>query len=468
MIPAGKRDSVTRALDEEGIDFALTEETSGRDYVAVASFPLPTSAVEPVLERLRDAGLERDAYTVVVDAETVISRRFDRLEARYEEENGNGAEGERIAREELLARAEELATGTRAYVVMTVVSSLIATAGLMLDSPAVVVGSMVIAPLIGPAMAASVGTVLDDHDLFARGVRLQALGLALAVGSAGLFALLLRFTLLVPPGTDVLTIPQIRERLAPDFLSLAVALGAGVAGVVSLSTGVSSALVGVMIAVALIPPAATVGIALAWGFPMAAAGSGVLLLVNVLSINLAALAVLWYAGYRPDDWLRTGGARSATVKRGATLLLAIAVLSTFLGGVTFNTYQNATLEEGVRDDVAAALNDSAPSATLVSVELTGEEATVFGRPDHVVVTVGVPPDGAPVGLARTLDDTVSLRTNREMTVEVRYLTVEDTRPGGNGSGSEIGPGDGEGSVPPVASASTPLRPSASTLLRPVV
>jgi uncharacterized membrane protein len=110
---------------------------------------------------------------------------------------------------------------------MTNVSALIATAVLLLDLPAVVVRSVVIAPLIGPAMAASVGTVLDEEPLFVRGMRPQALGLVLAVGSAALFGLLLRFSPLIPPGTDVLAIPQVRERLAPDVLSLAVALGAG-------------------------------------------------------------------------------------------------------------------------------------------------------------------------------------------------------------------------------------------------
>jgi uncharacterized hydrophobic protein (TIGR00341 family) len=444
MIPAGKRDAVVGVLDDEGIDFALTEEVSGREYVAVASFPLPTSAVEPVLERLRAAGLERDAYTVVVDAETVVSRRYERLERRYAAENGNGPGSERIAREELAAAAEDLVAGPRAYVVMTVVSSLIATAGLLLDSPAVVVGSMVIAPLIGPAMAASVGTVLDDETLFVRGVRLQALGLALAVGSAALFALLLRFSLLIPPGTDVLAVPQVRERLAPDVLSLAVALGAGVAGVVSLSTGVSSALVGVMIAVALIPPAATVGIALAWGSPVAAAGSAVLVLVNVLSINLAALAVLWYAGYRPSRWFDADDARAALATRIAVLVVAIAVLSVFLGGVTYDSYRTAALEESAREEVRATLVGTAPEATLVSLELAGREVPTFGRPDHLVVTVGVPPGDPPTGLAPAIDRAVSAAVDREMTVEVRYVAVEDTRPDGAASGAGAGAGGGAG------------------------
>jgi hypothetical protein len=195
MVPAGKREAVLGVLDEEDVDYALSDETSGRDYTAVVTFPLPTSAVEPILDRLREVGIERNAYTVVIQAETVVSKRFEALEERYEsgddEESGNG---NRIAREELVARAGEMAPTVRPYVLMTAVSAIVATAGLLLDSPAVVVGSMVIAPLIGPAMAASVGTVVDDPELALRGVKLQALGGVVAVGAATALALLIRTT----------------------------------------------------------------------------------------------------------------------------------------------------------------------------------------------------------------------------------------------------------------------------------
>ena len=80
-----------------------------------------------------------------------------------------------------------------------------------------------------------------------------------------------------------------REHVTPDFLSLIIAVGAGIAGIVSLMTGVSAAIVGVMIAVALIPPAATVEIGLAWGQPFVSVGSAVLLLVNVLSAFLGGV-----------------------------------------------------------------------------------------------------------------------------------------------------------------------------------
>jgi uncharacterized hydrophobic protein (TIGR00341 family) len=418
-VPTGKRDAVLGALDEEDIDFVVTEETSGREFTAVVYFPLPAEAVEPVLESLRQAGLDEDAYTVVLDANTVISRRFEALEERYAEEEDE----DRIAREELRAAASDLAPGTGVYTLMTVVSAVIATAGLLLDSPAVVVGSMVIAPLLGPAMAAAVGTVVDDADLFARGVKLQALGLTVAVLAAAVFAALVKAANLVPPGLTVTAIPEVRERLAPDFLSLVVALGAGVAGVVSLSTGVSTALVGVMIAVALIPPAATVGIALAWGLPVAGASAAVLALVNGLSINLAAISVLWYQGYRPENWFREEEARAATLKRAAVLLAGILVLSAFLGGVTLASVQNAGFEQTVREESAAALDGNGALSVLdVRVEYAGPAP--FRSPDRVIVTVGHPVGTTREGLAADLGRRIRAATDRDVTVEVRYVAVE--------------------------------------------
>ncbi len=424
MIPAGKRAAVVRALDEEGIDYVITDETSGREYTAVATFPLPTAAVEPVLDRLREAGIDERTYTVIVAAETVISRRFDALEAEYAEESERGED--RISTQELRTKANGLVSGIETYVLMTVLSAVIATAGLLLDSPATVVGSMVIAPLIGPAMSAAVGTVVDDDGLFKRGVRLQALGVVLAIGSAAAFAALLRAANLVPPGLDPLTLAEVSERLAPNVLVLAVALGAGVAGIVSLMTGVSAALVGVMIAVALIPPAAAVGIGIAFTIPRLALGAGVLVLVNVLSINLAALVMLWYEGYRPKRWFREDEARSALIKRAAVLVAAIALLSVFLGGVTYDTYVATTTEGEIRSavgDELAAIDDE-----MELLELDVERAGTLPprTTEHVVITVGAPPGTGIESVATALDTRIEAVVERPVTVEVRLVTVERT------------------------------------------
>ncbi|QLG28037.1 TIGR00341 family protein [Halorarum halophilum] len=439
MVPAGKRESVLSTLDEEGIDYVLSDETSGREYTAVVSFPLPTEAVEPMLQQLRDVGLERDAYTVVLNAETVISRRFEDLEKRYEEEDENG---DRIAREELAARADEMAPELSTFVVMTAISAIVATAGLLLDSPAVVVGSMVIAPLVGPAMATSVGTVIDDADLFRQGVRLQVLGAVLAIASAALFAAVMRFANVVPPGTEVFTIGEVRERLAPDVLSLPIALGAGVAGALSISSGVSTALVGVMIAAALVPPTAVVGIGLAWGEPMTVSGSFLLVVVNFVSINFTALAVLWYKGYRPDRLFQLGDARSATVKHIAVLGVIILLSTTFLVGVTFASYQSATFEESATQEAAALVGDD---GTVLDVEVA-YGGYPFRQPTAVTVTVGHPRGEEPPELAQPLaaslaDDAEApfgIGGSANVTVRVRYIAAESATTGQETTGSTAG------------------------------
>ena len=423
-IPTGKRETVLSTLDGLDVDYVVTDETSNREITAVATFPLPTEAVEEVLGELRDAGLEEEAYTVVVDARTVVSRRFEKLQEQYAAETEEDTS--RIAREELEATVEDLVPGGRTFLVMSAISAVVATAGILLDSPAIVVGSMVIAPLIGPAMATSVGSVLADRDLFVRGVRLHVIGFALAIAAAAVFAIFARSVHLVPPGLDILAIEQVSGRLSPDFLSLAVALGAGVAGALSLSTGVSTALVGVMIAAALIPPTAVIGIGIAWAMPSAVVGSSVLVLVNVLSINLAALVVLWYEGYRPEAWFQEEEAKVATVKRVAVLVAAIAVLSLFLGATTYSTFQTASFEEDARTVVEETLEEPAyADEELLAIELESEETIPFRQADRVVITIGRPPgDVGPAGLPSTLKQNIEAETGRDVEVEVRYVAIE--------------------------------------------
>jgi uncharacterized hydrophobic protein (TIGR00341 family) len=364
--PGRHRETVLDILDDEGIDYVLTDETSHRDPTAVVEFPLPVGVVEDVLADLREAGIDDRAYTVILDAETVVSRNFEQLQERYAEEDRSD---DRIAREEIYARAQELAPILPVFVAMTVASAVIATAGLLLDSPAVVVGSMVIALLIGPAMTTSVGSMIDDQEMFRRGAKLQVLGLVLAALAATVFAFVIRYVNLVPPTLDVLSLGQVRSRLSPDFLSLAVALGAGVAGAVSLVSGMSAAIVGVMIAAALVPPIGVIGIGIAWNYPSVVLASAVLVMVNTVSINLAALAVFWYQGYRPEQWFCADDARATTIKR-AGVLLAIVVLSVFLGAVTYSSFQDARAEQriegAIEDMVKASVSEG---VTLLDVQV---------------------------------------------------------------------------------------------------
>jgi len=436
-VPARKRQVVEETLEDEGIEYIVTDEGGVEDGDALFTFPLPTAAVEETLEALRGVGIDENTCTVVLDAETVISARYEQLEERHTDEVESTDEGlagaDRIAREELESRAKDLLSNTSTYVVLTLVSAVIATAGMLLDSPATVVGSMVIAPLIGPSMAASVGTVINDRGLFQRGVKMQVLGILVAIGSAALFALMVRYLFLVPPGIDILEISEINERATPNFLVLAIALGAGVAGILSLVTGVSTALVGVMIAVALIPPAAAVGLGIAFGIPRLALGAGVLVTVNVLSINLASLVALWFEGYRPERWLQIGAARGALLRQVAVLAVTIAVLSVFLGGATYDSYVAATTEEEIRAIVDEEIDHAEVDLQVRDLTVTRSGVVPPLQTERVVVTLAVDPDDDPPPLVDRLEDRIAGLTHDGVAVEVEYVLVEQ---GGADAGTD--------------------------------
>lgn len=408
MVPDGKRDPITAILDEEGIDYVMTEEVGQDDPSAVVSFPLPTPAVESVLERLREVRAEEDAYTVVTDAETVVSQQFEELEARYEEDSPSSVN--RIAREELSSRAQEMSSAFRTFLLMTAVAALIATTGLLLDSTAVVVGSMVIAPLLGPAMSASVGTVLDDDEMFQKGFRYQAIGLLTAVLVATVFALSAQVVNLVPPGFDALSVSEISSRVSPDLFSLIVAFGAGIVGAWSLASGASTVLVGVMVAAALVPPLGIIGIGIAFGLPRVALSAAVLVLVNVLTINLTALAVFWYKGYRPENWSQQQTAKRRTKRRAALFIVITLLLSSFLGVVSYDTYRTAQFEQDLQNEVPPAFNASTGNQyQLMDINVQYQDPVPFQQPKRITLTVSMPPGAEPPNLPRILKQRVDTR-----------------------------------------------------------
>lgn len=431
LVPEGGLEAVVDALEARAIDYAVVDETSSRDFDAVVAFAVPKDEVESVLDEFREVGVEEDGYAIVNAPEAVVSERYERriaakerakaeeeakedeegTEARTEVEDDTSDDEERIARDELRTTAADMSRSSRNFLLFSVISAIVAAAGLMTDSAAVVVGSMVIAPLIGPAMASSVGSVINDDELFLEGVKSQFLGLFVAGVSATAFAVLARF--LVAPEVDFRLFAQVAERINPGVLSLVVALGAGIAGALALTSGVSAALVGVMIAAALIPPVATAGLGVAYlDVPMWFSAS-VLVVVNMLSINLASLATLWLKGYRPENWYEERAARRRTQKRVALLVVVVLALSSMLVYSEVDTRQNRAFEDAVQDVVVDELGDAS-----VTVEY---ETQVFHRePVRVVVTTSTDRRG----VADLLAGRIAERTGHELPVEVVYREVE--------------------------------------------
>lgn len=420
LVTTERRDIVIKTLADEDIDYAVTDEATSAGRAAAISFLLPMSAVEHVLERLRDIGVDETGITIIQKPETVISGRFSELERRYKKDQ--------IGREELLARAREMAPALSTFLIMTALSAMIAATGLLQNSAAVIIGAMVIAPLMGPAMAAGAGIVTAESDLAYRGVRLQIQGIVLAVAVAAVFAWFVKATALVPPGLDIRSIPEVQQRLAPDFLSTVVALCAGIAAVVSLSRGVSSVLVGAMIAVALVPPAATVGLGMAWFEPSVIMGAGVLLMVNVVSINLVALLIFWLFGFRPQERLETEKAKKATVRRLAILFAMMMVLSLFLGLVTYISYETAIFQQKAKQTTADVFDEPEYSALVpleTSINLDIVKFLFLGKKPTVVVLVDRPSDSGFNDLAVAIKHRVVKATGQDVNVQVRFIEADE-------------------------------------------
>lgn len=209
------------------------------------------------------------------------------------------------AREAIFAEMEKNSRLDRNYLMLVLLSTVVAAVGLIENNVAVLVGAMVIAPLLGPNLALSFGTALGDKHLVARSTTTLAAGTAIAIAlSAGI-------GFFWPEPIDSFEL-QSRTRVGLD--SVALALAAGAAGALSLTAGVSSVLVGVMVAVALLPPAAALGLSLGQAQWYAAEGAALLLGINIVCLNIAAKVVLLARGYRPRRFYEKARAKRAMLR----------------------------------------------------------------------------------------------------------------------------------------------------------
>ncbi|MEA3410648.1 MAG: TIGR00341 family protein [Pseudomonadota bacterium] len=279
-----------------------------------------TDRRQKVMNALQSVLQSSDYYRIVIiPVESVLPQPDSDAS---EKDASTAAKPATISREELYSEVSRGATLDSNYLLLVVLSTIVATVGLIEDNVAVIVGAMVIAPLLGPNLALALGTALGDRALIRRSLATSLAGMGLAL------ALSLGIGLLWPadPASG-----ELMSRTEVGIASMVLALASGAAGVLSLTSGVKSTLVGVMVAVALLPPTATIGLMLGigqWGY---AANAAVLLSVNVVCVNLSANLVLMWRDVRPRTWAETREAHlslfiSMLIWVAAFLALAVFIL----------------------------------------------------------------------------------------------------------------------------------------------
>lgn len=187
----------------------------------------------------------------------------------------------RAAWEELYHDVMAGASLNKGYVAFVLLAALLATLGLLADDGAIVIASMVVAPLFGPLMGISLGTVMAERKLVQKALVAELAGVLIALLVGALAGL-------VVPGYYLLDSGQVQARIQPNLTHIGLAIGAGVAGALSLTSVAMNNLVGVAVAVALMPPAIVTGMGIGQADWTMARGSGLLLVVNVLAGLMAA------------------------------------------------------------------------------------------------------------------------------------------------------------------------------------
>ncbi|MEQ9569780.1 MAG: TIGR00341 family protein [Longimicrobiales bacterium] len=285
-------------------------------------------AVEALTDVLADR-LGDDGFRVVLLA---VEATLPRVEEPAADEAGDreseGSEGRggawsRVSREELLQEMEAAARVDPVYLAGVALSTIVAAVGLMRGDVAVIIGAMVIAPLLGPNVALSLAATLGDVELGRRALIAAAAGaavaLALSVGVGWAFV--------VDP-----TVPELAARTRVGLSDVALALAAGSAGALAFTSGLPTTVIGVMVAVALLPPLVATGLLAGQGLASQAMAAATLVATNVTCVNLAGVATFLARRVGPREWWEAERARTMTriaIGLWVALLAALIFLMLF-------------------------------------------------------------------------------------------------------------------------------------------
>ncbi|EKE74269.1 TIGR00341 family protein [Celeribacter baekdonensis] len=265
----------------------------------------------------------------VVDrlAETLDGRTGWRLYALATEsslpENTDEDEQERIAQKETAATREDIYADIRAdaaltkdYLIMSALATCVAAIGLRSGQVAVVIGAMVIAPLLGPIIAFAFGTALGNLALLKLSARSLGAGILVSVLVGAVIGQMF------PPSQDT---GLLDYSGVLSLQTVILPLASGAAAALMVASGSTSALIGVMVAAALLPPLAGFGLLIGgqnWDMAVRALAS---VAVNIVAINLAAQVVFVLKGIRPRRWKSKAHATSVRVSLAISVGLVLLV-----------------------------------------------------------------------------------------------------------------------------------------------
>ncbi len=290
------------------------EESADDSFVASAL--TETGRSESIMDIFEKEFFSIEGFKVILfPVEASIPRTDEPAEKKPSPHRKQLKTAKRISREELYSDIVDGAKLSNIFAFMVALSTVVAAIGLLKNNVAVIIGAMVIAPFLGPNVALALSTSLADKKLGLNALKTLLSGVLIVV--------LLSACMGSCFDTDP-SIPEIALRTQASLSDIILALASGCAGVLAFTTGVSSAVIGVMVAVALLPPLTACGLLLGAGEFPHALGAFLLFITNIICINLAGVLTFLVQGVSPRAWWKADKAKKST--RRALVLWTLILL----------------------------------------------------------------------------------------------------------------------------------------------
>ncbi len=314
----------TAVKNANPIDWSCdTEPDENRQTVHVL---LEDGEGQSLMDAAQDMFSKKDQWRLtLMDVEATLPRNEVSKTDTEDKEKENPKQAMREALVEEVMGGSKL---TIDFVVLTVLSAIVAAIGLNENNVAVVIGAMVIAPLLGPILGFSLASALGSTSLMLNTAKTATCGLGVGFGTVFLLALVFPVNL---ESQELVA----RTIIKPEVIALALASGAAAA--LSMTGGISSALVGVMVAVALLPPSAASAMYLGAGDGKSALAAAIMVLLNVVCVLLSTQIVFVWKGVQPRRWLQK---KNATKSRRINLAVwAVLLIGLFALGYWINNHE---------------------------------------------------------------------------------------------------------------------------------
>ena len=310
FLPSTEADNVRQLLSSHP---ELKSEFVLKTQQVVVKILVEEEQTETIVDRLKEKlAHHEDFKLLLLPVETVLAEAYA-VSPEPETEN----EDPRQHRHEVYDRVSQSVRFCSTEIALVILSTIIAAIGLLEGNQVVIIGAMVIAPLLKPNMALGIATTFGDLSLAIRTVKVGLTEICISL----LLSIILG--ILVPVNLEM---PEIAMRTTVNLPDVALAFASGVAGAISLTVGEQSAVVGVMVSVALLPPLVVLGMLIGSQLWSPAVGTVVLVSLNIVCLNLAAIATFWLRDIRPQSWWQKFQANKVTGMATVFWLILLALL----------------------------------------------------------------------------------------------------------------------------------------------